>query len=69
MVRDPLARKFGYFVGRLWALLEAWWPGILEAAGLAGWMAGGQGSTGQKVWLPSTTIFDLIEYTIELGRP
>ena len=53
----------------LWPLLEDWWPGILEAAGLAGWVAGGQGSTGQKVWLLSTPIFDLIEYTIELGRP
>jgi len=34
--RDPLARRFGYLRDRLWALLEDWWPGILEAAGLAG---------------------------------
>ena len=43
--------------------------GPTNKLGLAGWVAGGQGSTGQKVWLPSTPIFDLIEYTIELGRP
>ena len=50
----------------LWPLLEDWWPGILEAAGLAGcWLA----AAGQKVSVPKRAIFDLIEYTIELGRP
>ena len=47
----------------LWALLENWCsrPGVLEAAGL--------GAAGQDANVVSSGIFDLIEYTIELGRP
>ena len=44
---ELLARKLAYLVSQLWALLEdcCCRPGVLEAAGLAGWL----GAACQKV--------------------
>ena len=40
--------------GSGWLSAAGWLARELPVtAGLAGWVAGGQGSTGQKVWLPS----------------
>ena len=59
LARDLLVRRFCYLRGGLWALLEDWWPAILEAAGLAGWQGpADQGSAGQKVLLPKGPAVD-----------
>ena len=46
---------------QLWALLEDWWPGFLEAAGLAGWQLLARDPLARRFWLLRGRLWALLE--------